>query len=150
MVHALAETWRVLKPGGRLLDLRPYSTGWPLEVVTPDTQILAGPLDDSIGIDLDIASDNAIQEALQHGWFQEETSTTFDYTYYWDTVDDMHDFLQENWKKSATVPGALLSKAHRLVQSAGGPVQIRIRRTMTLASYTKPTKQKPPPRNHRS
>ncbi len=138
MVHALAETWRVLKPGGRLIDLRPYSSGWPLEVFTLDTQILAGPLDDSIGIALDIASNNAILEALQNGWFQAETKTTFEYTYYWHTVDDMHDYLQENWQKSATVPEPILSKARRLVQSTTEPTQIRIRRSMTLASYRSP------------
>lgn len=137
MVHALAESWRVLKTGGRLVDLRPYSTGWPLEVVTRDTQILAGPLDDTIGQSVDIASDDAILEALQRGWFQAENKTSFQYTYYWDTVDDMHEYLEANWEESATVPGNVLSNAHRLVQSAGKPVQIRIRRTMTLASYRK-------------
>lgn len=137
MVHALAETWRVLKPGGRLLDLRPYSTGWPLEVLTPDTQLLAGPLDDSIGVALDIASDNAIQQSVDNDRFQEETKTSFEYTYYWDTIDGMHDFLKENWEKSATVPDDVLAKARRLAQSAAQPVQIRIRRTMILSSYRK-------------
>ena len=137
MVHALAETWRVLKSGGRLVDLRPYSTGWPLEVLTGDAVLPAGPLDDSIGIALDLASDNAIQQSMDNGWFQEETKTSFEYTYYWDTVDGMHDYLQENWKKSATVPGDVLAKARRLAQSAAQPVQTRIRRTMILASYLK-------------
>jgi len=137
MVHALAESCRVLKTGGRLVDLRPYSTGWPLEVVTRDTQILAGPLDDTIGQSVDIASDDAILEALRRGWFQEEKKTSFQYAYYWDTVDDMHEFLKANWEESATVPDSVLSKAHRLVQRIDKPVQIRIRRTMSLASYRK-------------
>jgi hypothetical protein len=137
MVHALAETWRVLRPGGRLVDLRPYSTGWPLEVLAGEAVLLAGPLDDSIGIALDLASDDAIQEALDNGWFQPESSTTFEYNYYWDTVGGMHDFLKENWEESATVPDDVLTNARHLVQSTAHPVQIRIRRTMILASYRK-------------
>ena len=137
MVHALAESCRVLKVGGRLVDLRPYSSGWPLEVVTQDTQLLAGPLDDSIGLSADIASDDAVLEALQRGWFEVENKTSFQYTYCWDTVDGMHEFLKANWKESATVPDSVLSKARCLVQSAHKPVQIRIRRTMSLASYRK-------------
>jgi hypothetical protein len=137
MVHALAESCRVLKAGGRLVDLRPYSSGWPLEVVTPNTQMLAGPLDDTIGQSVDIASDTAVLEALQRGWFQAENKTSFQYTYYWDTVDDMHEYLEANWEESATVPDSVLSKARRLVQRANKPAQIRIRRTMSLASYRK-------------
>jgi hypothetical protein len=99
--------------------------------------LLAGPLDDSIGIALDLASDHAIQVALQKGWFQLETKTTFEFAYYWDTVRGMHKFLKANWKKSATVPRPVLSRARRLARQAARPVQIRIRRTMLLATYRK-------------
>jgi len=136
-VHALAESWRVLEVGGRLIDLRPYSSGWPVEIVHRDTQVLAGPLDDSIGLGLDIASDNAVLEAVQRGWFEKENEGSFEYAYYWDSVDEMNEFVKENWRKSATVPDSVLSEARRLVQLTGEQVQIRIRRTMLIASYRK-------------
>ena len=88
MVHALAESWRVLKVGGRLIDLRPYSSGWPLEIVHRDTEMLAGPLDDKMGVSVDVASDNAVLEAVQRGWFEKEHEGSFEYAweYQWDEV----------------------------------------------------------------
>jgi hypothetical protein len=99
--------------------------------------MLAGPLDDSIGQSVDIASDNAVREAVQKGWFEVENQDAFEYAYYWDSVEGMHAFLEENWKESATVPGSLLAKARRLEELAAKPVQIRIRRTLLIASYGK-------------
>ena len=137
MVHALAETWRVLRVGGRLVDLRPYASGWPLEILTRDSRLLAGPLDDSIWQPMDVACDKAIRETLRRGWFEEENEGSFEYTYYWDSVDGMAAYLKENWKKSARVPGSLLAKARRLEQAAGGPVQVRVRRSLSIVSYRK-------------
>lgn len=137
MVHALAESWRVLQVGGRLIDLRPYSSGWPVEIVSRDRQMLAGPLDDTIGLGVDIASDNAVLEAIQRGLLEKENEGTFEYAYYWDSVDEMNDFVKTKWCDSATVPDSVLSEARRLVQSTGGQAQVRIRRTMRIASYRK-------------
>ena len=36
MVHALREAWRVLVPGGCLIDLRPLAKDPPLEVIVDD------------------------------------------------------------------------------------------------------------------
>jgi hypothetical protein len=33
MVHALEEVWRVLVPAGELINLRPVSSPWPVEVL---------------------------------------------------------------------------------------------------------------------
>jgi len=137
MVHALAESWRVLKVGGRLIDLRPFASGWPVEIVNRDTQMLAGPLDDEIGLSVDISSDNAVLEAVQRGWFEKENEGSFEYNYYWDSVDEMNEFVKAEWCNSATVPDSVLSEARRLVQLTGEQVQIRIRRTMLIACYRK-------------
>jgi hypothetical protein len=137
MVHALAESWRVLQVGGRLIDLRPYSSGWPVEIVSRDRQMLAGLLDDTIGLGVDTASDNAVLEAVQRGWFEKENEGSFEFTYYWDSVDEMDEFVKAKWCDSATVPDSILSETRRLVQLTGEQVQVRIRRTMLIASYRK-------------
>lgn len=137
MVHALAESWRVLKVGGRLIDLRPYASGRPVEIVSRDTQMLAGPLDDEIGLSVDIASDNAVLEAVQRGWFEKENEGSFEYAYYWHSVDEMNEFIQAKWCNSATVPDSVMSEARRLVQLTAEQVQVRIRRTMLITSYRK-------------
>ena len=76
-----------------MIDLRPYASGWPAEIVNRDTQMLAGPLDDEIGQSVDIASDNAVLEAVQRGWFEKENEGSFEYAYYWDSVDEVGPIL---------------------------------------------------------
>jgi hypothetical protein len=137
MVNALAESWRVLRVGGRLVDLRPHVSGWPVEIVSRDTRILVGQLDDKKGISDDVASDNAISEAVQRGWFEKEDEEFFEYVYYWDTVDKMNAFIEEEWCDLATMPDNVLSETRRLVQLTGEQVQIRVRRTILIASYRK-------------
>lgn len=137
MVHALAECRRVLQVGGRLIDLRPHAAGWPVEIVGQDTRILAGQLDDVLGRSDDIASDIAVSEAVRRGWFEKENEEFFEYSYYWDTVDQMNEFIEAEWCDFASVPDNVLSETRRLVQLTGEPVQIRVRRTMLIASYRK-------------
>jgi hypothetical protein len=135
MVHALEQTWRVLRVGGWLLDLRPLGTAWLLEVVGRGTRILVGHLDDGRGIEDDVASDVAIAGAVRRGWFEKEQETFLEYNYCWDTVDGMNAFIEEEWDDLAVVPNNVLADAHRLMPQAGEDAQIRVRRTMLLASY---------------
>lgn len=137
MVHALAECWRVLRVGGKLIDLRPHGSGWPVEIVSRDTRILAGQLDDKLGTSDDIASDIAVSEAVRRRWFEKENEEFFEYAYYWDTVDEMNSFIEVEWSDLAAVPDNVLSETRRLVQLTGERVQIRVRRTMLIASYRK-------------
>jgi hypothetical protein len=143
MVHALAESWRILMFGGRLIDLRPYKSEWPIEIVSRDKQILAGRLDENQnGLSDDEASDNAISEVIQRGWFKEESKEFFEYAYYWDTVDQMNEYVKTEWSNLAIIPENVLSNAQRIARVAGEQVQIRIRRIILIARYRKITKDK--------
>lgn len=82
MVHALAECWRVLQIGGRLIDLRPHVSGWSAEVVNRESRLLVAQLDDKRGISDDIASYRAILETVHKGWFEKEIEEFFEYAYY--------------------------------------------------------------------
>lgn len=129
--------------GGRLIDLRPYKSEWPIEIVSRDKQILAGRLDENQnGLSDDEASDNAISEVIQRGWFKEESKEFFEYAYYWDTVDQMNEYVKTEWSNLAIIPTNVLSNAHRIARVAGEQVQIRIRRIMLIARYRKMTKDK--------
>jgi len=137
MVHALAESRRVLRVGGRLIDLRPHISGWPVEIMNRNTRILVGQLDDIKGISDDVASDNAISEAVHRGWFEKENEEFFEYAYYWDTPDKMNNFINSEWNNFVTLPANVLSEIHRLVQMTGEKIQVRIRRTMLIECYRK-------------
>lgn len=135
MVHALAECWRVLRAGGRLLDLRPHVSGWPVEIVSQDTRVLVGQLDDKAGKSDDISADTAISEAVRRHWFEKENEKFFEYAYYWDTVDKMNAFIEAEWCNLAAVPDNVLSEARRLLKLTSEPVQIHVRKTILIGSY---------------
>lgn len=138
MVHALSESWRILKVDGRLIDLRPYRSEWFVEIVSKDNPILAGQfIGKEEGLIDDDKSDKAISEVIRRGWFKKENKEFFDYTYYWDSFDQMFDYVSTSWSNLISTPKSVLSNVRRLSQAAGEQTQIRIRRVMLIASYRK-------------
>ena len=122
--------------------MRPYKSEWPVEIVSRDTQILTGRLDVNKENSDDAASDNAVSEVIKKGWFEKESKDFFEYSYYWDTVDQMNEYVNTEWSNSVIMPENVLSIARRITRVAGEQVQIRIRRTMHIARYRKRTKGK--------
>lgn len=117
--------------------MRPLPSGWPVEVVGQDVRILVGQLDDEWGPSDSIASDIAVSETVRKRWFVKENEEFFQYAYYWDTVDEMSEFIEAEWSDMASVPDRLLSEANRVMQLTGEQVQIRVRETIVIASYRK-------------
>lgn len=118
--------------------MRPHISEWPIEIVSRETKILAGHLDNIMpGLSDDAASDNAISEVIQRGWFKEESKEFFEYAYYWDTVDQMKEYVKTEWSNSANMPENILSNTRRIALAEGKQAQIRIRRIMLIASYRK-------------
>lgn len=80
MVHALAESWRILRVYGQLIDLRLLTSGWLVEVVGEGEAMLAGRLDDTLRVCHNIASDKATAEVVERGWFRQESREFFNTT----------------------------------------------------------------------
>ena len=141
MVHALEETWRVLVPGGWLLDLRPLSKDPPLEIVSRDQFKLAGYLDFSAGIPDDSASDRAINALMDQGAFVNRTIRRFNFAYYWETVEQMQCYVEDRWSDIAKLPKHVVKAAYRMENEAQTTVHVRIRVLMQLGSYKKHPKK---------
>lgn len=135
MVYALSECWRVLRPGGGLVDLRPIASGWKLEIVQGERGKLAGRLDDSLRRSTDAASNQAMAQAVALGWFKPRTQDSFAYAYYWDDLEGMQAYVEAEWPDSAVIPENVLREAARLVREAVGESKIRITRTIWIATY---------------
>lgn len=137
MVHALYESWRVVKRGGWLIDLRPYSLNPPVEVIINDSVRIAGPIDSSAGVPDDEAADQAINEVVKDGAFSKSEEGSFRFAYYWETLEHMKDYIEDRWSDSTHLPHDMLERAERLVNESDGPVQIRIRSNMKIVRYKK-------------
>ena len=138
MVHALSESWRILKAGGRLIDLRPYRSEWYVELISKDNPILAGKfIGKEEGLTDDDMSDKAISEVIRRGLFKKENKEFFDYSYYWDSFDQMFDYVSTTWSNLVSTPKNVLSNVRQMEKVQRGQAVIRIRRKILIASYRK-------------
>ena len=137
MVHALNETWRVLKPGGRMIDTRPQAANWPVEVFDGDKSMIAGRVDDTDHKIQDKITDEAVEEAVRRGWFQMEKKDLFEFAYDWDSVTGMQTYIEEEWENYVTIPEEVLSEARRLAASAEEFTKVRVLRNLMIAGYRK-------------
>ena len=137
MVHALREIWRVLAGSGTLVDVRPLSGLYPIELVRASTVVHIGEIDATAMAADDAASDRAVQDAVTEGHFLARQDNQFDFDLYWDNVQEMASYMGSSPRTKQVRPSyADLEKAH-LAQSAEGPVRLRFRRRTTLAVYQK-------------
>ena len=98
MVHALDEIRRVLVPGGILVDIRPLSDRWPIEVASTRGIKETGRVDDLLEpLNADRASNEAMKEVESRGWFKREQQELFPFFYSWDTPSEMEEFVSDDW-----------------------------------------------------
>jgi len=136
MVHALRETCRVLRPGGLLIDLRPIVSHPPVDVLGGDQAASAGSLDDSSDSADAVACEGALRLAVAQGWLRPHETDAFSYSMYWDTTEQMLDYVTAHWGE-VQVPEDVVVRAQRLADVAVRPVRIRIRLTLSIACYVK-------------
>lgn len=135
MVHALKETWRVLVPGGTMIDLRPHTINYPFEVVTAEQTRLAGMMN-LMDFEDTLASDDALAQVTREGWFVREREDFFHYAHYWDTVYELKTtIIEDDWNDPQSAD--LLARAERFLDDGGPDAQIRLRYRMIISRYRK-------------
>jgi hypothetical protein len=137
MVHALEESWRVLRPNGVLIDLRTFSSYPPVEIVSGAESQSAGHIDDTFWLADDLATDEALDQVLQRGLFEQQKAEQFSFSLYWNSVDDMQAYAEDGCCKDGQIPSHVLRQAKRLADIAGDAARIRIRQPMILVTYGK-------------
>lgn len=93
MVHALEEIHRLLRPDGRLIDLRPYAEPSTIEVVSGDQTLFAEPKreHDHEGV---LASDRAMEEILERKTFSIEHAREFKFFSYGSSAAELREFWE--------------------------------------------------------
>ena len=137
MVHALKEAFRILAPCGIMIDVRPLSVDVPLEIIYQGGMDSAGMIDMSPDIGLDIAADQAIESVLRENMFTEVSKEYFNFPYFWKTIKEMKEDLEEYWKDEVIVSEAVIQQAREYLRKRHPDTQIRVEVQMKLSKYEK-------------
>jgi hypothetical protein len=126
----------VLAPGGILIDLRPITDKWEIEVFSARETRQTGHVTElPLGVEDDEAADQAMKNAESNGWFRREDGTFFQLHYVWDTASDMEKWVDEEWEDFI----GLEEEARRATRSAwavgDGDTHVRVRAKMLIARW---------------
>jgi hypothetical protein len=137
MVHALEEVRRVLKPKGKCVDIRPVTCRPALEVFVAGKAERAGEIDDAPDEPNRLAADAAVREVLTAGLYEQEAGCSFEYSYFWRTLEQMVDYFEAHWSDYAILPEDVVQRAQQLVKSEAFDSKLRVRWRMIIAVYGK-------------
>lgn len=112
MVHALTQAYRVLTPGGLLLDLRPdhdpagrRRKQLPVHVVTADAEYDAGAVIETSSYYQDFAAaDRSVQRVIRQGLFELEGAEIFHMRWYFRTIETLQNTLAGDWTGTQMPP----------------------------------------------
>lgn len=135
MVHALREIHRILKPNGKLIDLRPHIDNRQLWVELASATLFAGEIDSSATVNDHLVADRALQKVIDDGLLTLEHQTEFELFTDLDTVDDLLDY--RNSLRSSILPDDVVQQVSNLTADETDDYRIRIRRMLTIARYRK-------------
>jgi hypothetical protein len=139
MVHALNEVRRVLAKDGLLIDRRPMLDRWPVEISSLHSVQEAGRATDlREPIADDQAANDAMQESLQRGWLVRERQETFSFFYYWDTPNEMQEYINDEWDDIIKIEDELWNVLRSSWTVANADARVRLRMKMLITRYQKP------------
>jgi hypothetical protein len=138
MVHALNEIRRMLAPDGILIDLRPLAANWPIEVATSQDFLEAGKLSDtSTGLEDDRAANESMANAEAQKWFIRQREEFFPFFYYWDSPNEMKEYVDEHWADFMTVDETTWKNVRSRWAVANADARLRVRVKMLITRWKK-------------
>jgi hypothetical protein len=153
MGQAVAEAFRVLRPGGRLLDIHPLPTPLRLELwiangppgspAGPDPRDHVrqhlGQLEPDETLEDFAAASEALEAAARRAGlgFLPAGSTEFEYRYFFDDLDQLTDYLEEN-DEMDLAGEPLLEGALQALQAATAPARLALIQPVVVTCLRKP------------
>lgn len=149
MALAVAEAHRILRPGGLLLDIHPAGAPVQLEAwvrrrehlsttgedPAAHERVALGPFEADDGLEDFTASTAALAAAASQGFTALET-LTFDYRYFFDDLDELTDYLEEN-EELDLASEALLERALLALEAATTPARLVLAQPVIVSRLQK-------------
>ena len=87
---------------------------------------------------VDLAADVAMRTPVEDGWFARLKDTKFDIEFYWDTVNELQSYVQDESRITSVAPSyAELEKAYVQLSKRNSNVRLCYRKPTILAVYRK-------------
>ena len=138
MVHALHEICRVLIAHGTIIDLRPLTGSWPVEVVTRQQRHAVGNVTGvQEGIADDTAANQAMERAASEGLLQREQEELFDFRYYWNSPGEAQEYVDEEWADFCSLGADVWKEARRQWALADADARVSVRLKMLITRWKK-------------
>jgi hypothetical protein len=150
---AVAEAYRVLRPGGLLLDIHPSPSPLQLELWIQARAAPATAVPDPLGyvrqpqgqfqpdetLDDFAAATEALQIAARRPGlgFLPAGSAHFEYRYFFDDLDELTDYLEEN-DELELAGEPLLQRALQALQAATAPARLVLVQNVVVTGLRKP------------
>lgn len=128
MVHALQEAYRILKPGGLALDLRPARSDRQIGVRFNRQQHTVGSV--NLWVSDDWAADEAVKRVVKQELFEEIRTTDFAIRRYLDSPDELRDYFAQ-WP-GVTIDPRLIADVDEFFRAHPRGARIEIQGFLTL------------------
>ncbi len=135
MVHALTEAYRVLKPNGILIDMRPAAKHRRAGLGEGKRWRFVGALRENF--DDDIASDRAVKQVVRDGLFRRESQIEFDLDRVMDTLQDFRAWLDDFSAEKLPSHESLYRKVERTLAKEPHGIKIAVRGPLKIGLLRK-------------
>jgi hypothetical protein len=138
MVHALREVKRLLRKSGAMIDLRPISDDWSVDVISARETRSAGMVS-ALPEDResDAASNRAVETAAEEGWFERQHGEFFSFRYYWDSPSELQEYVEAEWADWVVIPDDLWPTIRSVWAVADADARLRIEMKMLITHWQK-------------
>jgi hypothetical protein len=115
MVDALRRAHRIVAADGVVVDLHPSASAAAVEV----GDRVSGYVDAADAPLRHAAAGAAIAAAVDEGLFVVERTTEFPFHTYGDTIEELREYIEENWR-DARIDGETVRRTHALLRGTLG------------------------------
>ena len=134
MVHALKQIRGLLGENGRLLDIHPNGEPPPIFVRLNEERHLTGWIQEESDYISYAQAEDALQEAVQRGWFRREKRQLITFATYATDLETLREHLHQNWQ-DAWIEDLVAMQIENQLNSLARDKEIIVEEQIWLSRY---------------